>query len=526
LKLTVLALILAASALPGATLVKSFREGNTIFLQLSDGTAKIEWLNDSSFRYSRWWEGSWVEGPLINPQSIGLKISETPDSLKIASKYLLVAIAKQGVLAHVAEPDGTTIMADAGEAELRNGAVVWERSAPPQVRFYGLGARGDGAVELRGVRRAATTPFLISSAGYGELHVAPGSYTFDLARAEPDRYQIEIHGGSKVDYYFFFGPTPKEILEQHLLVNGPMEPLSPSKFHLLRPSELPPQARVLNAHSLAETVHSFINGSLSGVLLAAFSLDPFQRAPEPLRQRAIQFGSIAPIALGSRTDSMKDTWRNDLMAYFTTYAEEARERGLPMIHALPMQFPKDPDAAKINDQFMLGDELLIAPILQARNTRSVYLPMGIWTRLSNNQVFQGKQTITVDAAAGELPAFSRNGAILPLGSNPMKLHYFPRLGGEFFLFESDLSEYSQVHAGPAGDFMRLETESKKERGYEWIVHHVDQPRKIVAGGVEFTAVEQQDRLRPGAWFYDATNQNLHVQIVGHAGGDEIINISF
>ena len=87
-------------------------------------------------------------------------------------------------------------------------------------------------------------------------------------------------------------------------------------------------------------------------------------------------------------------------------------------------------------------------------------------------------------------------------------------------------EYSQVHAGPAGDFMRLETESKKERGYEWIVHHVDRPRKIAAGGVEFAAVDQQERLRPGAWFYDAATKNLHVQIVGHAGGDEIINISF
>jgi hypothetical protein len=524
LKWTALSLILTAGALSGATLAKSFREGNSIFLQLSDGTAKIEWLNDSSFRFSRWWEGSWVEGPPINPQSIGLKITETADSLKIASKFLLVTIAKRGVLARVAEPDGTPLMTDSSEAELRNGAVVWERTAAPQVRFYGLGARADGAIELRGTRTTASKPFLISSAGYGEWHVAPGSYSFDLAQAKADRYRIEVHGAGKVDYYFFFGPTPKEILEQRLLVEGPMQAISPSKFHLLPPSELPPQAAVLNKRSLSETIHSFINGSLSGVLLPAFSLDPFQNAP--LWQRAIQFGSIAPIVLGSRPDAMKDTWRGDLTAYFTTYAEEARERGLPMIHALPMQFPKDPEAAKVNDEFMLGDELLIAPIHQDRSSRSVYLPMGIWTRLSDNQVFQGKRRIGIDAAAGELPAFSRNGAVLPLGSSPMKLHYFPRLGGEFFLFESDLGEYSQVHAGPAGDFMRLEIESKKERDYEWIVHHLDRPRRIAAGGMDFAEVGVEDRLRPGAWFYDAPNKNLYVRIVGRAGGDEIINISF
>src|SRR5207245_5485980 len=74
LKWTV-ALILATGALSGATLARSFREGNSIFLQLSDGTAKIEWLNDSSFRFSRWWEGSWVEGPPIDRKSTRLNSS-------------------------------------------------------------------------------------------------------------------------------------------------------------------------------------------------------------------------------------------------------------------------------------------------------------------------------------------------------------------------------------------------------------------------------------------------------------------
>src|SRR5262249_37444251 len=216
-------------------------------------------------------------------------------------------------------------------------------------------------------------------------------------------------------------------------------------------------------------------------------------------------------------DAMRDTMRRDLLAYFTTYAEEARERGLPIIHALPMQFPKDPEAAKVNDEFMLGDELLIAPIHQAGNSRSVYLPMGIWTQLSGNQVYQGKGTITIDAAPGELPAFSRNGAIVPLGSDPMRLHYFPLLGGEFFLFESDLGEYSQVHAGPAGDFMRLEIESKKERAYEWIVHHLNRPRRIAAGGEEVAGGQAGGRLRSGAGVCRAPHKKFPWRGVGLAG---------
>jgi len=110
--------MLAASVLPGATLVNSFHEGNSVFLRLNDGAAQIEWLSESSFRFSRSWDGSFTRGPDKHPESINLKISETPEFLKIATKYLLVTISKTGILARVAESDGTTIMADATEVEI------------------------------------------------------------------------------------------------------------------------------------------------------------------------------------------------------------------------------------------------------------------------------------------------------------------------------------------------------------------------------------------------------------------------
>jgi alpha-glucosidase (family GH31 glycosyl hydrolase) len=332
------------------------------------------------------------------------------------------------------------------------------------MRFYGLGPRNDGAVELRGSRVPRAWPFLMSSAGYGEYHVAPGSYTFDLARAKPDRYRIEARGAAAVDYYFFFGPAPKEILEQYLLVHD-----RTNSF-------------------VAGTIHSLINGSLSGVLVPPESLAAYLKLP------------------------------GGLTAYFATYAQETRDRGLPFLRALLMQFPKDAQAAGVNDEFMLGDELLAAPMHQGQNSRRVYLPMGIWTRLGGaSRQYPGKQTITIEGKPGELILFSRNGSILPLGSEPMTLHYFPRLGGEFFLFESDLEDYSQVHAAPAGDFMRLEIESKKDRLYEWVLHHVERPIRLAENGVE---------LAPGAWSYDPAERSLHVRVLGRAGADEIVSISF
>ena len=220
------------------------------------------------------------------------------------------------------------------------------------------------------------------------------------------------------------------------------------------------------------------------------------------------------------------TLRADLRAYFATYAEEARDRGFPLIRPMPMQFSKDPQAARYIDQFMLGDELLVAPLLAPGNRRSVYLPMGIWTNLKTNQTHPGRQVIPIEAEAGELPLFSRNGALFPLGSNPTVLHYFPRLGGEFFLFESDIAEYSQVHAGPAGDLMRLEIESKKDREYEWLVHHTAAPRKVTAGDETYAQAPAASELRAGTWRHDATRNNVHVRAKVKAGDDNIINLLF
>ena len=507
-------LLAAASALPAATVTSHFREGNTIFLRLSDGSAQVEWLSESSFRFSRSWDGNFVRGPAANPEPVLLNVSETPDFLEIAAKYVVLTIAKNGVLVRTAEPNGATMMADASEAERRDGYIAWERAAPPQARYFGLGAREDATIELRGSRVAAVKPFLLSSLGYGELHVAPGDYTFDIARAKPDRYRIEAHRAKKIDYYFFQGPAPKQVLEQLLILNGPIPWISSREFELLKLAEVPASATVFSKPSLLGTIHAFINGSLSGVLLPALSLDSYEGA---LQKRAIQLGSITPIVLGSRPDSMKSTHRSDLLAYFATYAQEARERGLPLIRALPMQFPKDLEAAKVSDEFMLGDELLIAPIYDAGNSRSVYLPMGIWTRLSDNQVYPGQAddhrrsrsrrdarvfAKRVDRSAGResdeaalSPEAGRR--VLPVRKRPGRL------------FAGARRTRRRFHA-PAD---RIESRARLR---------VDRASQRAPG----ESCRRRPELKPGAWFYDEQNKNVHVRALVAAQGNVVVNISF
>src|SRR5690606_13345284 len=75
-----LALMLgSAIAAQAGDLVNSFREGNTVFLRLSDGAAQIEWLSESSFRYMRRWTGDFTRGPAANPKPVLVSMSDTPD---------------------------------------------------------------------------------------------------------------------------------------------------------------------------------------------------------------------------------------------------------------------------------------------------------------------------------------------------------------------------------------------------------------------------------------------------------------
>jgi hypothetical protein len=107
----------------------------------------------------------------------------------------------------------------------------------------------------------------------------------------------------------------------------------------------------------------------------------------------------------------------------------------------------------------------------------------------------------------------------------MALHYFPKAGGEFFLLEGDAADYTQVHAAPALDFMRLQIESKKDRDYQWVLHHVDKPSTVGFEGKAYRQVEGGE-LADRTWWYDARARNLQVRVTVKAGEDCIVNVEF
>ena len=64
----------------------------------------------------------------------------------------------------------------------------------------------------------------------------------------------------------------------------------------------------------------------------------------------------------------------DLMPYVYAQAKQCTEEGLPMMRALLLEYPNDPGAWLIEDEYMFGNNILVAPILEAKDSRDVYLP--------------------------------------------------------------------------------------------------------------------------------------------------------
>jgi alpha-D-xyloside xylohydrolase len=108
-----------------------------------------------------------------------------------------------------------------------------------------------------------------------------------------------------------------------------------------------------------------------------------------------------------------DELKYRLMPYVYAQAKDSSEHGLPMVRALFVEFPDDPGSWNVDDEYLYGSSLLVAPLLHENNaSRAVYLPPGTWTDYQTGKTYSGGwQKIE----AGEIPAIIlvRDGTVLP-----------------------------------------------------------------------------------------------------------------
>lgn len=101
-----------------------------------------------------------------------------------------------------------------------------------------------------------------------------------------------------------------------------------------------------------------------------------------------------------------------LMPYVYAQAKDCSNKGLPMVRALFIEFPDDPGAWNVEDEYMFGSQMLVAPMIESGDERVCYLPAGKWIDYQTGKVYSGGyQTIKV----GKMPCviLVRDGSLIP-----------------------------------------------------------------------------------------------------------------
>jgi alpha-glucosidase len=149
-----------------------------------------------------------------------------------------------------------------------------------------------------------------------------------------------------------------------------------------------------------------------------------------------------------------------LFPYIYSYSREAHDKGWPLIRPLLLEYPEDVQAFDLNTQFLFGEELLVAPVVEEGAAyKKIYLPAGEWIDFNDKQtIYQGKQWIEYQLSLAEIPLFVKKGSIIPqmpvmqfIGEDhdyPLVLEIFPASTNRKALFkvyedDGETNDYKQ-----------------------------------------------------------------------------------
>jgi alpha-D-xyloside xylohydrolase len=129
-------------------------------------------------------------------------------------------------------------------------------------------------------------------------------------------------------------------------------------------------------------------------------------------------GEREPWAFGAEAEAVARKWlafRYRLIPYLQRVIADAVATGMPVMRAMALAFPGNALARGYETQFMCGDALLVAPIVQEGGGVEIALPPGAWYDLNSRQRFPGQRVLRYKAALDQFPVFGREGHALPLG---------------------------------------------------------------------------------------------------------------
>lgn len=181
--------------------------------------------------------------------------------------------------------------------------------------------------------------------------------------------------------------------------------------------------------AMASTLRGGLSLGLCGFSFWSHDIGGFvHKSPEELYRRWIPFGMLTshsrchgapPKEPWEYSDDFMDAFRESvelkyrLMPYVLKEARESSEKGWPLLRTLFFEFPEDRGAWLVEDEYMFGHDLLVAPLFEENNSRDVYLPEGRWVDYQSREVYEGGRWHTIEAEKIPCVILVRAGISIP-----------------------------------------------------------------------------------------------------------------
>lgn len=192
--------------------------------------------------------------------------------------------------------------------------------------------------------------------------------------------------------------------------------------------------------SMAESLRGGLSLAMSGFAHWSHDIGGFEGTPDAaVFKRWTAFGLLSSHSRFHGSESYRVPWAFDdeavevtrvfsrlkmrLMPYLYQLGLDAARTGAPVMRPLQVEFPDDPAVAYLDRQYLLGPDLLVAPVFTASGEVDFYLPAGEWTSLLTGETVRGGRWLREQHGFDSLPLYVRGGAVLPWGARDDRPDY-------------------------------------------------------------------------------------------------------
>jgi alpha-D-xyloside xylohydrolase len=213
--------------------------------------------------------------------------------------------------------------------------------------------------------------------------------------------------------------------------------------------------------SMAETLRGGLSLALSGFAFWSHDIGGFEGTPDAgVFKRWTAFGLLSSHSRFHGSSSYRVPWVFDdeavevtrkftklklaLMPYLYAAGLEATRTGTPVLRPMQLEFPGDPATGYLDRQYMLGADLLVAPVFSADGTVELYLPAGTWTSYLTGERVIGPGWRRETHGFDTIPLYVRDGAVLAIGARDDRPDYNYLDGLTLELYPSSSSSLSSL----------------------------------------------------------------------------------